>query len=186
MIKECFITTGATAKFTELISSALSPECLKAFVDSGFTRLNFQCGDSISAFEQLKPIDTMGLEINGFAFNRNGLIKEMRACQEKKGVSRKGLVICHAGAGTILDAMRLAVPLVVVPNSSLLDNHQEELAAELEAQGYATKADTLNLALAITKASQKEEKAWGGHNNSFAAIVDDVVGYEDDIRGRLD
>lgn len=45
------------------------------------------------------------------------------------------------GAGTILDAMRLAVPLVVVPNSSLLDNHQEELAAELETQGYATKAD---------------------------------------------
>tara|TARA_R110002060_G_scaffold9744_2_gene14660 strand:+ start:1010 stop:1171 length:162 start_codon:yes stop_codon:yes gene_type:complete len=52
------------------------------------------------------------------------------------------LTIFTVGAGTILDAMRLAVPLVVVPNSSLLDNHQEELAAELEAQGYATKANT--------------------------------------------
>ncbi|KAL2071583.1 hypothetical protein VTL71DRAFT_12818 [Oculimacula yallundae] len=186
MIKECFITTGATAKFTELIEAALSPECLKTFVDNGFTRVNIQCGESMSAFEQLRPTNTMGLEIRGFAFNKNGLNKEMRACQEKRGVSKKGLVICHAGAGTILDAMRLAVPLVVVPNSSLLDNHQEELAAELEAQGYATKASTRNLAEAIVKICQKEEKNWGGHNTSFAPIVNNVVGYEEDVRAQLD
>ena len=97
MIKECFITTGATAKFTELIQAALSPDCLQTFVDNGFTRLNFQCGDSMSAFEELKPADTPGLEIIGFDFNKNGLTKEMRACQEKRGVSKRGLVICHAG-----------------------------------------------------------------------------------------
>ncbi|KAH7419911.1 glycosyl transferase [Cadophora sp. MPI-SDFR-AT-0126] len=186
MTRECFITTGATAKFTELIQAALSAECLQTFVDNGFTRLNFQCGESMSAFEELKSIDTQGLEIHGFDFNKDGLTKEMQACQEKKGISRRGLVICHAGAGTILDAMRLAVPLVVVPNSSLLDNHQEELASELEAQGYATKADIGNLAEAIAKACKKEEKAWGGHDTSFAAIVDDVVGYEDDVRAQLD
>lgn len=102
MIKECFITTGATAKFTELIQAALSPECLQAFVDNGFTRLNFQCGESMSAFEELKPTDTRGLEIHGFGFNKNGLTKEMRACQEKESVSRRGLVICHAGKSLLL------------------------------------------------------------------------------------
>jgi beta-1,4-N-acetylglucosaminyltransferase len=45
------------------------------------------------------------------------------------------------GSGTILDAMRLGLPLIVVPNPSLLDNHQEELADELERQGYVTKSD---------------------------------------------
>ena len=40
------------------------------------------------------------------------------------------------GSGTILDALRISVPLVVVPNSELLDNHQVELAEELSAQGY--------------------------------------------------
>ena len=40
------------------------------------------------------------------------------------------------GSGSILDALRIAVPLIVVPNPSLLDNHQVELAEELAAQGY--------------------------------------------------
>jgi beta-1,4-N-acetylglucosaminyltransferase len=40
------------------------------------------------------------------------------------------------GTGTILDALRIKVPLIVVPNPALLDNHQQELAEELAAQGY--------------------------------------------------
>ena len=45
--------------------------------------------------------------------------------------------IVGKGSGSVLEALRLAVPLIVVPNSSLLDNHQEELAEEMAAQGYA-------------------------------------------------
>ncbi len=97
MIKECLITTGATAKFTELIKAALTEESIQAFIDNGFTHLNFQCGESLTKFEEHKPQDTKGLDIKAFDFNRNGLNKEMRACQEKEGVSKKGLIICHAG-----------------------------------------------------------------------------------------
>lgn len=40
------------------------------------------------------------------------------------------------GSGSILDALRIRVPLIVVPNTSLLHNHQVELAEELSKQGY--------------------------------------------------
>jgi beta-1,4-N-acetylglucosaminyltransferase len=44
---------------------------------------------------------------------------------------------CWTGTGSILDALRAGVPLVVVPNPDLADNHQQELADELAGQGYA-------------------------------------------------
>lgn len=42
------------------------------------------------------------------------------------------------GTGTILDAWKLGIPLVVVPNTSLLDDHQTEMAKHLAKEGYAT------------------------------------------------
>ena len=43
---------------------------------------------------------------------------------------------CSPGSGSILDALRLEIPIIVVPNTSLLDNHQLELAEVLASQGY--------------------------------------------------
>ncbi|PWN20918.1 hypothetical protein BCV69DRAFT_282429 [Microstroma glucosiphilum] len=54
------------------------------------------------------------------------------------------LVIAHAGAGTILETLRLpsssvSTPpaLLLVPNESLMDNHQLELAQAIHAGGWA-------------------------------------------------
>ena len=97
MIKECLITIGATAKFPELIQAALSEECLRKFIECGFTHLNFQYGNSQELFDTLKATDVKGLDIRGFGFDAAGLNKQIRACQAKDGVSLQGLVICHAG-----------------------------------------------------------------------------------------
>ena len=161
--KSCLITIGATAAFPELIQAALEPRSLEKFRATGFTRLMFQCGESLEFFHGLKQVEEMeeGLDIVAFDFNRSGLSEEIKACTEKTGESEQGLVISHAGmfifhcdggismdadhvilgAGTILDVMRMGVPLIVVPNPRLLDNHQEELARELVRQGYVTRAD---------------------------------------------
>ena len=40
------------------------------------------------------------------------------------------------GSGTILEVLRKGKPLIVVPNPTLLDNHQEDLATELEKMDY--------------------------------------------------
>ena len=104
MIKECLITVGATARFPELISAALSIECLQTLKDKGFTHLNFQYGETKELFESLKPRSPDGLDIKGFDFNRNALHNEMARCQAKEGVSQRGLVICHAGMPVVLYA----------------------------------------------------------------------------------
>jgi UDP-N-acetylglucosamine transferase subunit ALG13 len=46
-----------------------------------------------------------------------------------------------SGSGTILAALRYQVPLIVVPNTTLLDNHQEELAVAMEQSNYLIRGD---------------------------------------------
>jgi beta-1,4-N-acetylglucosaminyltransferase len=61
----------------------------------------------------------------------------------------------RAGSGTILDVLRLDAgggkrgkPLIVVPNPTLLHNHQEELAVALGREGYL-KAATVACVLSL-------------------------------------
>jgi UDP:flavonoid glycosyltransferase YjiC (YdhE family) len=46
------------------------------------------------------------------------------------------LVISHCGAGSTFEALTKGVPVLVVPNPILMDNHQQELANTLSQQGY--------------------------------------------------
>jgi beta-1,4-N-acetylglucosaminyltransferase len=107
MEKVCFITTGATAEFRELIEAVLTPECMKIFKQESFTILNFQCGETFKDFEKMKlerlqPVDIEGLKINAFDF-KQGLTDDMRECQARAGIRLQGLVILHAGMDYIQD-----------------------------------------------------------------------------------
>lgn len=46
------------------------------------------------------------------------------------------LIISHAGAGSILEGMRLGALMVVVINDQLMHNHQQELANELHSRHH--------------------------------------------------
>ena len=42
----------------------------------------------------------------------------------------------YLGSGSVLEALHLRKPLIVAPNSSLMDNHQAEVAKALSKEGY--------------------------------------------------
>lgn len=51
---------------------------------------------------------------------------------------KAALVICHCGAGTLLECLKLQKNIVAIVNSTLADNHQLELFEELEKGNYLT------------------------------------------------
>ncbi|KAF9882375.1 hypothetical protein CkaCkLH20_00411 [Colletotrichum karsti] len=136
--RHCLVTVGATARFTQLLTEVLDPTCLDFLVGDGYTNLTLQCGKDYEHFSRnvLPGLVSSypSLEITAFEFV-DDLTVEMVKCRAAED-RRAGAVICHAGTGTILDGMRVNVPLVVVPNPTLKDNHQVELADEIQRQCY--------------------------------------------------
>ncbi|MCJ1273934.1 N-acetylglucosaminyldiphosphodolichol N-acetylglucosaminyltransferase catalytic subunit alg13 [Puttea exsequens] len=192
--KVCFVTIGATASFNALIRAVLSPPFLDTLRDLHYTDLRLQHGedgrmilDSVLKNERSAIGGGRQLNISGFDFNKQGLEAEMSAA--KAGIGRdEGIVISHAGSGSILAALRIAVSLIVVPNRSLLDNHQQELAEELEAQGYVIHGhiDYLSRALLQVESHRKTQSTWPPSNESTDPSGRGLVGVMDDELGFVD
>ncbi|MCJ1483816.1 N-acetylglucosaminyldiphosphodolichol N-acetylglucosaminyltransferase catalytic subunit alg13 [Schaereria dolodes] len=193
--KLCFVTIGATASFDSLIKAALSQSFLEALEVANYTDLLLQHGregqkilNDFYTQAQISDVEKItGVTVNGFDFEKEGLSQVMRKAKGERDAA-EGVVISHAGSGTILDALRIAAPLIVVPNPGLLDNHQEELAEELAAQGYVIHGHLNNLAAAIEESEtlRTKRRAWppvnAGHDPSgrgLAAVMDDEMGFVD-------
>ncbi|PWY88520.1 UDP-N-acetylglucosamine transferase subunit alg13 [Aspergillus heteromorphus CBS 117.55] len=195
-IKVCFVTVGATASFHELLQTILQEDFLQVLRRFGYTNLLIQYGkDGKSvwdAFERQYPPHTgcrNGLLVEGFDFNPDGLDEEMRMARSNLSKGHDGgLIISHAGSGSILGAMRLGVPLVVVPNSTLKDNHQQELADELQSQGYVIASSCQNLSAAIGRGERLRAQmlAWPPvcavsqrRQRSLQEVMSDELGFLD-------
>jgi hypothetical protein len=99
--KLCFVTTGATAPFTALIESILSPSSLETLHVEGFTHLLVQYGTAKDVFEQCLAATRSHLEqsgkkvdliIEGIDFESGGLQAQFKLVQQSRG-----LVVSHAG-----------------------------------------------------------------------------------------
>lgn len=54
----------------------------------------------------------------------------------KEEMANAGLVIGHAGAGTILDSLEARKPIIVVANDLLMSQHQTEIANIMQSLGH--------------------------------------------------
>ncbi|KAL7767825.1 hypothetical protein ACKLNR_002126 [Fusarium oxysporum f. sp. zingiberi] len=137
----CLVTVGATTGFGKLVESVLQPSFWQYVNSQRFTQLRVQCGPDLAwASKQLadrKDNIPSGLCIDLFASKKNLMKEEMSLCKDADGKRQLGLVISHAGTGTILDAWKMGLPLIVVPNIQLLNDHQTEMAKHLSKEGYA-------------------------------------------------
>ena len=63
----------------------------------------------------------------------NGLqVETFQYAPNLEGYMRQAeLIISHAGAGSLFEAMRMGKPLIAVPNPILMHNHQAELVSDL-------------------------------------------------------
>lgn len=194
--KTCFVTIGATASFTGLIKAVLAPDFCKALESQEYTHLLVQYGqDGKELFElclqQSQDLGTLSsLQIGGFAIDPSGLRQYMIQAKGRhtKPPAAEGLVISHAGSGTVLDALRVSVPLIVVPNSTLLDNHQIELAETLAEQQYVVHGAVENLIGSLQRAEdlRTRTKTWppvnsGTHRQAkgLKGVIDEEMGYLD-------
>jgi beta-1,4-N-acetylglucosaminyltransferase len=140
-MKKIFVTVGTT-KFDELVELILSKKIIDFLFKNNYL-LTLQYGNS-----SLSPESQTAL-LN------HGNITSFKFCDSiKTYIDDSDLVISHgncvlylclAGAGTILEVLREKVSLIVVINESLMDNHQAELATELENLGYLICATPFNL-----------------------------------------
>ncbi|KAF1986237.1 glycosyltransferase family 1 protein [Aulographum hederae CBS 113979] len=191
----CFVTIGATAAFDSLIRAVFEDKFVRALRSAGFSDMIIQYGangkklfDQLSReYEARPPVSPFC--INGFHFNTKGLGAEMRAAKGKghKAESR-GIVISHAGSGSVLDALRVGVPVIVVPNPELLDDHQTQLAEALAKQDYVVhgKLDDMTGALREIDVLMWRLKDWPPVNSGVHRHAQGVEGIADEEVGYLD
>ncbi|KAJ8598001.1 glycosyl transferase [Rhizopogon salebrosus TDB-379] len=166
-----FVTVGST-RFDALVEAVISEAVLSTLRDLGYDRLILQRGNSIIKSEESDPesyyIQQQGVEIEIWKYKPSIQAEFEQA----------DLIISHAGSGTILDVLRLGKPLIVVPNPTLLDNHQEELASALQAQGYLKATSIQNLASTIASFEPHNLVPFPPFDgNRFSKLVDEEMGY---------
>ncbi|KAF9431011.1 N-acetylglucosaminyldiphosphodolichol N-acetylglucosaminyltransferase catalytic subunit alg13 [Podila epigama] len=133
-----FVTVGST-RFDKLVATVSSNAFLDLFHQLNYTQLTIQHGQS--------PRPTIATTITS---------KPAVECYDYKpslheDMKQADLIISHAGSGSILEALRLHKRLIVVVNTDLMDNHQQELGSALHEQGYlvCTTVDNLFNALKV-------------------------------------
>ncbi|KAM0789224.1 hypothetical protein ACM66B_000067 [Microbotryomycetes sp. NB124-2] len=165
------LTVGST-EFTPLVRSFLSLDTLKLLHALGVTSIVAQVGNS-----SLPPGITLGTIDKAIRLNKNSSDSSVHVTvldftsQIEKLVAQADIVVSHAGAGSILSAIRpLSISrtdstqhkstadkiLIIVPNSTLMDSHQTDLADEFERHGWAIVVrDPNDLPLTINKLIQQ-------------------------------
>jgi len=177
------LVTVGTTEFRALVLEATSPAVLRELARARVRELVVQHGrgpepvvgrmseEGAASRGALAPPDAPS--VTWFSL-RASLREEMAAAD---------VVVSHAGAGSVMEALRMRKRLIVVVNDELMDNHQLELADAVERAGFAVKCaspaellDGLRRVLADLAAGRPVEPYPERRPELFARALDEVPG----------
>ena len=138
--KMAFATVGTT-QFEAMVETLLSDEVLRLLAAQGFKRLVIQLGRG----PEITIPAAAPLTVEWYRF-KPSLEEDMRAAS---------LIISHAGAGSILEGMRLGALMLVVVNDALMHNHQQELAEELHSRQHLLSTTPTGLARTLRELGER-------------------------------
>ena len=123
----CVVAVGST-QFNELIHALDNPAFYQLLKDANYSAVLFQIGTG--TYRPSQNCSFLKVEIHDFI-----VLEDY--------IKHANLVICHCGAGILLESLRAVTNphIIAVVNTSLMENHQAELAEQLEADGLVYKAD---------------------------------------------
>ena len=102
----------------------------------------------------------------------------------KKYIINSSIVITHAGVGTIMECIEHNKDIIVLPrkeeNGEHVNNHQEEIAFEMEKNGLLYKVDTYEkmqeiVIELIKNSNNKREKKYISNNEKFNDMLIDYL-----------
>ncbi|TXT13620.1 hypothetical protein VHUM_00987 [Vanrija humicola] len=176
MARSLFVTVGST-RFQALTDAVLAPVALDALAAAGVTQLTVQLGSGGIPAHVRVP-DAGGewthstLRVTLLRYTADGV-------HMARLLSAADAVVSHAGAGTILQVLRLPRPLLVVPNTALMDNHQQELADALSAGDYLSVASVDDLVDGLRRLLDNPHTTPfpAFEPARFGAILDETAGF---------
>ncbi|KAK2465789.1 hypothetical protein APHAL10511_002333 [Amanita phalloides] len=168
------VTVGSTG-FDLLVQTVISDAFLDALHAKGFTDMTIQYGSSKFHVDGVNSdnfdyssLHSCGIDIHLWKY-KPSILAEMENAD---------LVISHAGSGTVLEALRMHKALIVVPNTTLLDNHQIEVARALEAQGHLKSSTVVDLVKSIVDFNPEKVNPFPPFDGTkFARLVDEEMGF---------
>ena len=187
-----FVSLGTQDKpFNRIIDYILKlKEEIKELED---IEIVFQIGQTKLSEEEKNKIEKLNEKINEEKVSEKIKNKEeknitvfnmLKPEEMKKYIINSSIVITHAGVGTIMECIEHNKDIIVLPrkeeNGEHVNNHQEEIAFEMEKNGLLYKVDTYEkmqeiVIELIKNSNNKKEKRYISNNEKFNDMLIDYL-----------
>ena len=187
-----FVSLGTQDKpFNRIIDYILKlKEEIKELED---IEIVFQIGQTKLSEEEKNKIEELNEKTNEEKVSEKTKNKEeknitvfnmLKPEEMKKYIINANIVVTHAGVGTIMECIEHNKDIIVLPrkeeNGEHVNNHQEEIAFEMEKNGLLYKVDTYEkmqeiVIELIKNSNNKKEKKYISNNEKFNDMLIDYL-----------